>query len=67
MESLERELARVLNCASAENASNTPDWCLAQYMLSCLEAFNVAVQQRETWYGRGDIHPIVGGTILKND
>jgi hypothetical protein len=49
---LERDLAALLNRWSQENTSNTPDWVLAQYLLSCLSAWNVAVQQRETWYGR---------------
>jgi hypothetical protein len=46
------DLAKLLNKHCAENASNTPDYILAQYMMSCLSAFNTAVQQRETWYGR---------------
>ena len=49
---LEDEIKAVLNSHSAENVSNTPDWVLAQYLLSCLAAFNTAVQQRENWYGR---------------
>ena len=49
---LEKELAALLNRASEENASNTPDWILAQFMIACLAAFNGAVQQREGWYGR---------------
>lgn len=49
---LERELSAVLNRHSQENASNTPDWILAQFLLSCLAAWNAGVQQRETWYGR---------------
>lgn len=56
---LEQELTRVLNRHSAETASNTPDFILAQYLLSCLAAFNAAVQQRETWYGR-DARPSIG-------
>lgn len=49
---LNEELTDILNRFSCENASNTPDFCLAEYLLNCLEAFNVAVSQRETWYGR---------------
>ena len=49
---LEKELASVLNRVSAENASNTPDFILAQYLMACLVAWNTAVQQRGTWYGR---------------
>ena len=46
------ELEGVINRYSKENASDTPDFVLARYMESCLEAFNVATQQRESWYGR---------------
>ncbi len=46
------DIRSVVNRYSAENASNTPDFILAQYLETCLAAFNVAVQQRETWYGR---------------
>ena len=60
---LQREIATALNRACAENESNTPDWLLAQFMLSCLAAFNTAVQQRETWYGR-DARPSYPGTPI---
>jgi hypothetical protein len=56
---LESSLAAVLNRFSVENASNTPDFILAQYLLGCLAAWNQAVQQRETWYGR-DPRPTAG-------
>jgi hypothetical protein len=46
------ELESLINRYSQENASNTPDFILAQYMLGCLEAFNAAVKRREEWYGR---------------
>jgi hypothetical protein len=52
---LERDITITLNRHSAENNSNTPDFILAQYLLGCLAAWNTAVQQRETWYGRGAI------------
>ena len=51
---LARDLAAVLNTHCAENASNTPDFILAQYLLGCLAAYNTAVQQRTTWCGRCD-------------
>lgn len=50
---LERGLAEVLNRYSQENPSNTPDFILAQYLLGCLAAWNIGVQRREDWYGRG--------------
>jgi hypothetical protein len=49
---LEQELAELLNRHSRENASNTPDFILAQFLLGCLGAFEQATQQRETSYGR---------------
>lgn len=52
MTELEKEIQRAINRHSAENASNTPDFILAQFLAQCLAAFDTAVQQRETWYGR---------------
>ena len=49
---LRNTLAATLNCASRESVSNTPDFILAQYMLDCLAAFEVASLRREKWYGR---------------
>jgi len=49
---LKRELTGVLNSFSCENASNTPDFVLAQFMLDTLSAFNTASQAREKWYGK---------------
>jgi len=48
----EDELRQILNKTSQENASDTPDFILAQYMNTCLGAFNIATRQREKWYGR---------------
>lgn len=52
MSDFERLLAGLLNAHSMENASNTPDFILAQYLKGCLETFVTAIQQRENWYGR---------------
>ena len=41
-----------LNAVSAENGSNTPDFILAEYLISCLAAYERAVNARERWYGR---------------
>lgn len=46
------ELEHLINRHSQENASNTPDFILAQYLSACLLAFETAIQQREAWYGR---------------
>ena len=48
----EKKLEGIINATSQENASNTPDFILAQFMNGCLQVFNTTVQQRENWYGR---------------
>jgi len=48
----EKELETLINRHCKENGSNTPDFILAQYMSNCLQAFNTATLQRETWHGR---------------
>jgi hypothetical protein len=47
-----KELETLINRHSQENGSNTPDFILAQYLNSCLQAFNASVTTREKWYGR---------------
>jgi hypothetical protein len=49
---LKDTIRNALNCASRENASDTPDFVLAQYLMDCLEAFEAATTARERWYGR---------------
>jgi len=39
---LESEIRKLLNVHCAENASNTPDFILANYLISCLDAFDQA-------------------------
>ncbi len=50
--SLADDIAAVLNRHSAENASNTPDFILAQFLMGSLNAFEVASVHREQWYGK---------------
>lgn len=50
-ESFEKELEHLLNRHSVENECNTPDFVLAAYIRSCLDAFNEAVRARDSWYG----------------
>lgn len=49
---LRRDIEHVINCNSAENGSDTPDFLLAEYLADCLVAFDKAVLAREKWYGR---------------
>jgi len=51
MKTLEKKLTHLLNSTSAENGSDTPDFILAKFMMSCLDAFNTAVSDRVKWYG----------------
>lgn len=44
------ELIAALNRACAESRSNTPDFILAHYLIGCLNAFDVAVNERTAWY-----------------
>jgi len=43
-------IGEALNKTSAENISNSPDFILANYLMKCLEAFDLATQQRDEWY-----------------
>ncbi len=54
MSNLEEEIRAALNRFSAENASNTPDFILAAFLLGCLAAWNKAQQARADWYGQTD-------------
>lgn len=47
-----QDVASAINRHSQENASNTPDFILAEFLERCLGAWNDAVHQREKWYGR---------------
>lgn len=45
------ELEALINKHSRENASNTPDFILADYIASILRSFEVATGARDAWYG----------------
>ena len=51
MKTLERLLTELLNRACREEDSNTPDFILAEFMMKCLDAFELASNKREMWYG----------------
>jgi hypothetical protein len=50
-DTLKEELRALLNRHSRENASNTPDFILAEFMLTCLAAFEHTSRERERWFG----------------
>lgn len=51
-QALTNAFAHAINCESRENASNTPDFILASYLVECLKNYEAAVNAREKWYGR---------------
>jgi len=50
----QEELQQLLNRHSKENGSNTPDFILMQYTINCLDNFDMAVNAREKFHGRGE-------------
>jgi len=61
--SLSEEIRAAINRISRENVSNTPDFILAEYLMSCLVAFESANMRRENWYGK---HLCIGGGAGQN-
>jgi hypothetical protein len=51
MSDFEKELSNLINRYNQENASDTPDFILAQYLLGCLETFSETTKARDLWYG----------------
>lgn len=62
MSKLRREIKAAINSASAENGSNTPDYILAEYLITCLAAFDTAVTLRDRFY---EIAPAPGRTLTE--
>jgi len=46
------ELQEVINAHSMEGNSDTPDFILAQYLTSCLAAFDQASRAKAAWENR---------------
>jgi len=51
MSNFQADLKELLNKHSKENDSNSPDFVLAGYLESVLEAYNQAVTKRDEWFG----------------
>ena len=54
MTDLGKDLEALLNGHCVENASDTPDFVLAEYLLRCLAAYEKAVRQRDSFFSH---HP----------
>jgi len=50
--SFETGLKDLINTHSIENESDTPDFILARYMRACLDTFNVATKDRDSWLNK---------------
>lgn len=50
-DSLQRDLAEVLNFYSEDTRADTPDFVLAKYLIACLAAFVEANRATATWKG----------------
>lgn len=48
------ELAALLNKHSLENVPNTPDYILADFLITCLDALDGAVNTRNIWHSAKD-------------
>lgn len=47
----EKELESLINKYSIENGSDTPDFLIAEFMSSCLIAYQQTVTKRDKWFG----------------
>jgi acid phosphatase family membrane protein YuiD len=52
------ELSALLNRFTREKGSDTPDFILAQFVVSALVAFDGAVVVRDRWLGRSIAEPV---------
>ena len=49
--SLRDDIVAAINRNSTENGSHTPDYILANYLATCLAAFDKATRARDRWHG----------------
>lgn len=50
MENFRKELEEIINKNNMENGSQTPDYILAEFLKSCLVAFDIATIFRDKHY-----------------
>lgn len=46
-----KDLETLINKHSVENASDTPDFILAEYLGLCLSAYQQTITKRDNWFG----------------
>lgn len=64
---LPADLAALLNRHSAENASGTPDFILAEFLFATLKAYNSTVVKRADWRGESVGFPALDGYVWKDE
>ena len=57
---LREDLEHLINRHSRENASGTPDFILAEYLLSQLASVEATIKARDVWWG---FVPKIGGSV----
>ena len=50
MDEFKKDLQHLINKHSKEGGSDTPDYILAEYLVNCLMAFNIALKDRTRFY-----------------
>jgi hypothetical protein len=45
-------LTQLINQYSKENSNNTPDYLLANFLIGCMDTFDLTVRRRDEWFGR---------------
>lgn len=50
LNNFQKELTVLINKYSLENNSNTPDFILAEYLIACLQNYELAIMAREIWF-----------------
>ena len=51
IDDFQKEIERLINRYSLDNDLHTPDFIIAEYLVSCLETLRNAVIRREIWDG----------------
>ena len=52
MDDFMKELSILLNRYSKDGDTNTPDYILAEYLKSCIDNFERAVDLRDAWHNK---------------
>lgn len=66
MKTFYQELKELINRFNMENGSDTPDFVLARYLKSCLDAFDLAYSQRSSWY-QNTSEPVSDETVTPKE